>query len=44
MIWLMTYEDIARRIASDKFLRDKAFSIAKTPKYDGYQRGLTSTV
>ena len=40
----MTYEDIARRIASDKFLRDKAFSIAKTPKYDGYQRGLTSTV
>ena len=25
-------------------LRDKAFDIAKDPKYDGYQRGLTSLV
>ena len=25
-----------RRTASDKILRDKAFSIAKNPKYDGY--------
>ena len=33
-----------RRTASDKFLRDKAFNIAKNPKYDGYQRGLASMV
>ena len=41
----MAYEDVkdlARRTASDNFLRDKAFNIAKTPKYDGYQRGLAS--
>ena len=25
-------------------LRDKAFNIAKNPKYDGYQRGLTSMI
>ena len=25
-------------------LRDKAFNIAKNPKYDGYQRGLASMV
>ena len=29
---------------SDKVLRDKAFNIAKKPKYDGYQRGLASMV
>ena len=28
--------DFARRTASDKVLRDKAFSIAKNSKYDGY--------
>ena len=32
------------KIVSDKVLRDKAFNIAKTPKYDGYQRGLVSMV
>ena len=39
----MTYgdfKDLARRTASNKFLRDKAFNIAKTPRYDGYQRVL----
>ena len=25
-------------------MRDKAFNIAKNPKYDGYQRGLASMV
>ena len=43
----MTYGDfkyLARRTASDKVLRDKAFNIAKNPKYDGYQRGLASVV
>ena len=39
------FKDIARRTASDKVLRDKAFNIAKNPKYDdGYQRGLASMV
>ena len=37
-------KDLARRTASDKVLRDKAFNIAKNPKYDGYQRGLASMV
>ena len=32
-------KDLARITASDKTLRDKAFNIAKNPKYDGYQRG-----
>ena len=43
----MTYgdfKDLARRTASDKVLKDKAFNIAKSPRYDGYQRGLTSIV
>ena len=37
-------KDLKRRIASGKILRDKAFNIAKNPKYDGYQRGLASMV
>ena len=43
----MTYgyfKGLARKTASDKVLRDKAFNIAKNPKYDGYQRGLASMV
>ena len=35
---------MTRRTASGKILRDKAFNIAKNPKYDGYQRGLASVV
>ena len=38
------FKDIARRTASDKFLRDKAFNITRSPEYDGYQRGLASMV
>ena len=38
------FKDIKRRTASDKILRDKAFNIAKNPKYDEYQRGLASMV
>ena len=30
------FKDLARRTASDKVLRDKAFKNAKNPKYDGY--------
>ena len=36
------FKDLTRRKASDKILRDKAFNIAKNPKYDGYQHGLAS--
>ena len=32
------------RAAADKVLCDKAFNIAKNPKYGGYQRGLASMV
>ena len=38
------FKDLARRTASGKVLRDKVFNIAKNPKYDGYQRGLATTV
>ena len=38
------FKDLTRRTASDKIFCDKAFNIAKNPKYDGYQRGLTSIV
>ena len=38
------FKDLARRTASDKVLRDKAFNIAKNPKYDEYQRELASMV
>ena len=38
------YKDLARITAADKVLRDKAFNIAKDPKYDGYQRRLASIV
>ena len=37
-------KDIARRTASEKVLRDKAFNITKNPKYNWYQRGLISMV
>ena len=43
----MTYgnfKDLAKRTASDKVLRDKAFNIAKNARYDGYQRGLVPMV
>ena len=38
------FKDLTRRTASDKILSDKAFNIAKNPKYGGYQRGLTPIV
>ena len=38
------FKDLKRRTASDKVLRDKAFNIVESPKYDGYQRGLASVV
>ena len=38
------FTDIARRTASDKVLKDKAFNSAKNPKCDGCQRGLASMI
>ena len=37
-------KDLTKRTVADKILRDKAFNIAKDPKYDGHQRGLASMV
>ena len=38
------FKDLAKRTATDKVLRDKAFNIAKDLQYDGYQRGPASIV
>ena len=35
-------KDLTKRTVADKILRNRAFNIAKDPKYDGYQRGLAS--
>ena len=37
-------KDLTKRTVADKILRNKAFNIAKKQQYDGYQRGLASTV
>ena len=37
-------KNLTKRTVADKVLRDKAFNIAKDPKYDGYKRGLASMV
>ena len=38
------FKDLNRRTFANKVLCDKAFNIAKDPKYDGYQHGLASMV
>ena len=37
-------KDLRKRTVADKILKNKAFDIAKDPKYDVYQRGLASMV
>ena len=37
-------KDLTKRTVADKILKNKAFDIAKDPKYNGYQRGLASMV
>ena len=37
-------KDLTKRTIADKNLKNKAFDIAKDPKYDGNQRGLASMV
>ena len=36
------YKNLTKRTESDKVLKDKAFKIARNPKYDGYETGLAS--
>ena len=38
------FQHLNRRAIADKGLPDKAFNVAKYPKYEGYQRGLSSMV
>ena len=38
------FEDLPRRTFSEKVLLDKAFNIARDPKYNGCQRSLASMV
>ena len=38
------FKELSKRTASVNILRDKAFNIAKNPKYYGYQRYLPSMV
>ena len=37
-------KDLIKRTVADKISKNRAFNIAKDPKYDGYQRGLASMV
>ena len=37
-------KDLTKRTVADKILKNRAFNVAKDPKYDGYQRGLASMV
>ena len=37
-------KDLTKRTVADKILKNRAFNIAKDPKYDGYQRRLASMV
>ena len=38
------YKDLAKRQESDKVLRDKAFKIASSLTYNGFERGLASMI
>ena len=38
------FQDLPRTTVSHKVLRDKAFDIAKNPRYDVYERGVASVV
>ena len=38
------YKDLPKWSASDRVLRDKAFTITSNPKYDRYHRGIVSMI
>ena len=46
-VWMLVYSDgknLARRTLSDTILGDRAYRIARNPKYDGHQSALGSMV
>ena len=36
------FQDLPRRATSDEVLQDKAFNIAKNPKYEKYMNGVVA--
>ena len=38
------FKDLRRRTAADKILHDKAFNLAKNPKYDGYHSDVNNKI
>ena len=45
MIWhIINFKDLEKRTQSDIVLKNKTLKIASNPKYNGYERGLTSMV
>ena len=44
LTWHGLFKDLPRKTASDKVLRDKAFNIAKNPKYVEHQCGLAGVI
>ena len=38
------YKGLTKKTQSGNVLREKLFEIASNPRFDGYQRGLTSMV
>ena len=37
-------KDVPKRTISDKILKDRAYEIARNPRYDGYKRGLATMI
>ena len=44
MLHILIVKILQKEPLQDKNLKNRAFDIAKDPKYDGYQRGLASMV
>ena len=44
ILFMQIIKDLINRTKADKVLKDKAYNVASNPEYDGYQRGLASTV
>ena len=44
LTWYGNFKDLPLKTACHKAFHDKAFDIAKSLKYNGYQRGLTSMI
>ena len=44
MLHILIVNILQKELLQIKILRNRAFNVAKDPKYDGYQRGLASMV